>query len=42
MAEDLFWQVLGHLQSTFPAFGRGQTKGLAWPFHRTIHVIDAP
>ena len=41
MAEDLFWQVLGHLQSTCPAFGRGRTKGLAWRFHRTIHVVDA-
>jgi hypothetical protein len=41
MAEDLFWQVLGHLQSTFPGFGRGRTKGLAWRFHRTIHVVDA-
>lgn len=41
MAEDLFWRVLGHLQSTFPAFGRGRTKGLAWRFHRTIHVVDA-
>jgi IS5 family transposase len=41
MAEDLFWRVLSHLQSTFPAFGRGRTKGLAWRFHRTIHVVDA-
>jgi len=41
MAEDLFWKVLGHLQGTFPAFGRGPTKGLAWRFHRTIHVVDA-
>jgi len=41
MAEDLFRRVLGHLQSTFPAFGRGRTKGLAWRFHRTIHVVDA-
>jgi IS5 family transposase len=41
MAEDLFWQVLNHLQSTFPAFGRGRAKGLAWRFHRTIHVVDA-
>lgn len=41
LAEDVFWQVLGHLQSTFPAFGRGRTKGLAWRFHRTIHVVDA-
>ena len=41
MAEDIFWRVLGHLQSTFPAFGRGRTKGLAWRFNRTIHVVDA-
>ena len=41
MAEDLFWRVLGHLQSTFPTFGHGRTKGLAWRFHRTIHVVDA-
>jgi hypothetical protein len=41
LAEAVFWQVLGHLQSTFPAFGRGPTKGLAWRFRRTIHVVDA-
>ena len=41
MAENIFWKVLDHLQSTFPAFGRGPTKGLAWRFHRTIHVVDA-
>ena len=40
-AEDLFWQVLAHLQSTFPAFGQGRHKGLAWRFRRTIHVVDA-
>ena len=41
MAENIFWKVLDHLQSTFPAFSRGPTKGLAWRFHRTIHVVDA-
>ncbi len=41
LAESVFWHVLEHLQSTFPAFGRGPTKGLAWRFHRTIHVVDA-
>ena len=40
-AEALFWETLRHLQSTFPAFGRGAHKGLAWRFHRTIHVVDA-
>lgn len=40
-AEALFWATLQHLQSTFPAFGRGPHKGLAWRFHRTIHVVDA-
>jgi hypothetical protein len=41
MAEAVFWQVLGHLQNTFPSFGRGPTRGLAWRFRRTIHVVDA-
>lgn len=41
LAEAVFWQVLGHLQTTFPAFSRGPTKGLAWRFRRTIHVVDA-
>lgn len=41
MAEALFWQVLDHLQRSFPAFGRGPTKGLAWRFRRSIHVVDA-
>ena len=41
LAEAVFWQVLGHLQNTFPAFGRGPTKGRAWRFRRTIHVVDA-
>ena len=41
LAEAVFWQVLGHLQTTFPSFSRGPTKGLAWRFRRTIHVVDA-
>ena len=41
LAEQLFWQTLGHLQHTFPRFGRGPTKGLAWRFRRSIHVVDA-
>ena len=41
LAEQVFWQTLAHLQHTFPAFGRGPTKGLAWRFRRTIHVVDA-
>ncbi len=41
LAEAVFWQVLGHLQNTFPSFSRGPTKGLAWRFRRTIHVVDA-
>jgi hypothetical protein len=41
LAEQVFWQTLAHLQHTFPSFGRGPTKGLAWRFRRTIHVVDA-
>jgi hypothetical protein len=41
LAEAVFWRVLDHLQGTFPAFGHGPTKGPAWRFRRTIHVVDA-
>jgi hypothetical protein len=41
MAQALFWQVLEHLQGQHPGFGRGQSRGLAWRFRRTIHVLDA-
>ncbi len=41
MAERLFWAVLEHLQARFPRFGQGATRGLAWRFRRTIHVVDA-
>lgn len=41
MAEQLFWAVLGHLQSSHPGFRQGAPRGLAWRFRRAIHVIDA-
>lgn len=41
MAEALFWEVLQHLQASFPRFGQGTVRGLAWRFRRTIHVVDA-
>lgn len=41
MAEALFWQVLGHLQNSFPGFRQGAVRGLAWRFRRSIHVVDA-
>ncbi len=41
LAEQLFWRVLEHLQTSFPTFRRGTTRGLAWRFRRTIHVVDA-
>ena len=41
LAEQLFWRVLEHLQTSFPRFRQGATRGLAWRFRRTIHVVDA-
>jgi hypothetical protein len=41
MAEALFWRVLEHLQETFPGFRQGTTRGLAWRFRRSIHVVDS-
>lgn len=41
MAEALFWRVLEHLQDTFPGFKQGTTRGLAWRFRRSIHVVDS-
>jgi hypothetical protein len=41
LAEQLFWRVLGHLQNSFPRFRAGTTRGLAWRFRRSIHVVDA-
>jgi hypothetical protein len=36
----LFWEVLGHLQRSFPAFHRGAAPRLARRFRRSIHIID--
>lgn len=41
MAEALFWGVMKHLQAQHPRFGQGPSRGLAWRFRRTIHVLDA-
>lgn len=41
MAQALFWATLEHLQASFPRFRQGATRGLAWRFRRTIHVVDA-
>ena len=41
VAEQLFWSVLEHLQNSFPKFRQGSTRGLAWRFRRSIHVVDA-
>lgn len=41
LAEGVFWQVLAHLQQSFPGFQQGATRGLAARFRRSIHVVDA-
>jgi hypothetical protein len=41
MAEQLFWQVLWHLQSLRPDFARGKGFKLARRFKRVIHVVDS-
>lgn len=41
MAERLFWATLEHLQSTFPAFGRGALPSVVHRFRREIHVVDS-
>lgn len=41
MAQRLFWAVLENLQAKFPRFGSGSTRGMAWRFRRTIHVVDS-
>ena len=40
MAEALFWEVLGHLQRSFPAFRHGANPRLARRFRRSIQIID--
>lgn len=41
MAEDLFWQVLGHLESTVTGFGGRNYQGFPRRFKRAIHVVDS-
>jgi hypothetical protein len=40
MAEQLFWQVLGHLGQETPGFVRGRSRGAAFRFKVPIHVVD--
>lgn len=41
IAEDLFWQTLGHLQQTSPRFGRRRFPGKLNKLRRTIHLLDS-
>jgi hypothetical protein len=41
MAEALFWEVLAHLQHSFPGFQRGVSPRLARRFRRSIHIVDS-
>ena len=41
MAEQLFWQTLGHLQSLCPGFGRRRRPRFAFRFKRVIHLVDS-
>jgi hypothetical protein len=42
LAENIFWSVLGHLQTLQPSFARGNRgKGVARRFRRVIHVVDS-
>lgn len=42
LAEQLFWQMLAHLRSAFPGFGRGRRgRGLAHRFRASIQIVDA-
>ena len=41
MAEDLFWRVLKHLESTGPGFGGRTYQGFPRRFKRAIHVVDS-
>jgi hypothetical protein len=42
MAEELFWQTLGHLQSQAPRFGMGRKyTGFPRRFKRVINVVDS-
>jgi hypothetical protein len=41
MAEALFWEVLSHLQTLVPQFGRGRRPRFAFRFKRVVHIVDA-
>jgi hypothetical protein len=41
MAERLFWETLGHLQSCNNGFCQGSTSKRAWRFKRAIHIVDS-
>jgi hypothetical protein len=41
LAEKLFWEVLEHLQTLCPQFGRGRRPRFAFRFRRVIHLVDA-
>ena len=41
MAEQLFWQVLGHLGKATPGFVQGRSRGAAFRFKVPIHVVDS-
>jgi len=41
LAEKLFWEVLEHLENTFPQYGRGKLPKGLFRFKRRIHVIDS-
>lgn len=41
MAEQLFWQMLEHLQGVCPRFGIGHRRKFAFRFKRMIHVVDS-
>lgn len=41
MAEELFWKVLGHLESVSPGFGGRTYRGFPRRFKRAIHVVDS-
>ena len=42
MAQDLFWQVLSHIQKTFPNFGYGHKySGIPRRFKRAIYAVDS-
>lgn len=42
MAEDLFWEVLSHIQNIHPKFGiKNRYSKLPWRFKRTIVAVDS-